>query len=286
MTAAMPARTPSERASSRGYYVYAVAQAREAAVSDDVGGVDPRFPVRILEHDGLAAIVSEVPLDEFGAETLEENVRRPEWLAEKAVAHDRVVAGALAADGLLPMRFGTIFASEEHVRDMLTREHTAFVELLHRVHGKREWGVKAFFSREQVRRRIEAFGQAAAELSAEVASAAEGRSYFARKKLERLLDDEVARTTAECAEQAHRRLAACASDARVNPPQPHELSGRTEEMLLNGAYLVAREQEAALRRAVAELSGEYAEVGIAFELTGPWPPYNFVRLTTGGWNTS
>jgi hypothetical protein len=31
-----------------------------------------------------------------------------------------------------------------------------------------------------------------------------------------------------------------------------------------------------LREVAAELARRYAERGVTFEVTGPWPPYNFV----------
>ncbi len=46
-------------------------------------------------------------------------------------------------------------------------------------------------------------------------------------------------------------------------------------MLLNAAYLVRRGDEG-LAREVASLHAEHATNGYAFELTGPWPPHNFV----------
>jgi len=79
----------------------------------------------------------------------------------------------------------------------------------------------------------------------------------------------------ECARASHERLAAAAEEARANPPQPPELSGRTDEMLLNGAYLVRRDDRR-LTDAVAELESLYGPRGVTYEITGPWPPYNFV----------
>ena len=46
-------------------------------------------------------------------------------------------------------------------------------------------------------------------------------------------------------------------------------------MLLNGAYLVVRE-DTVLKGAVQELAERYGDRGVTYELTGPWPPYNFV----------
>ena len=60
------------------------------------------------------------------------------------------------------------------------------------------------------------------------------------------------------------------------PPQNRELSGHEGEMLLNAAYLVEAQRVADLRERAAELAERHAAVGARIELTGPWPPYNFV----------
>jgi hypothetical protein len=75
----------------------------------------------------------------------------------------------------------------------------------------------------------------------------------------------------------HDRLAAMSDDARANPPQPPELSGRRETMLLNGAYLVPIEGQTRFARAFEALRQEVGGHGIELLLTGPWPPYNFVE---------
>ena len=46
-------------------------------------------------------------------------------------------------------------------------------------------------------------------------------------------------------------------------------------MILNGAYLVASGEEQQLREAVQELEERFGADGVTYELTGPWPPYNF-----------
>jgi hypothetical protein len=47
-------------------------------------------------------------------------------------------------------------------------------------------------------------------------------------------------------------------------------------MVLNGAYLVARERENDFLAVLdAQAAGPCREAGILAEITGPWPPYNF-----------
>jgi hypothetical protein len=68
-----------------------------------------------------------------------------------------------------------------------------------------------------------------------------------------------------------------------NQPQDAALSGRREQMLLNGAYLVSRSDERRFQELVAELADGPLGAGLLVELSGPWPAYNFtgdVEVTT------
>jgi hypothetical protein len=47
-------------------------------------------------------------------------------------------------------------------------------------------------------------------------------------------------------------------------------------MLLNAACLVDASELERLRGLVAEFESRYRELDVRVELTGPWPPYNFV----------
>ena len=62
-----------------------------------------------------------------------------------------------------------------------------------------------------------------------------------------------------------------AAQARLVAP---ELSGRDGEMVLNSAYLVSDRPR--FEGELTALARELSERGLELELTGPWPPYNFV----------
>jgi gas vesicle protein GvpL/GvpF len=47
-------------------------------------------------------------------------------------------------------------------------------------------------------------------------------------------------------------------------------------MLLNAAYLVEADRIDELRDLVSDLELRHEHLGARIELTGPWPPYNFV----------
>jgi hypothetical protein len=64
------------------------------------------------------------------------------------------------------------------------------------------------------------------------------------------------------------------------PAQNRELSGHTGDMVLNAAYLVEAGAAGELHDVAAELQERHAESGARIELSGPWPPYNFVSGKT------
>src|SRR5204862_3737140 len=184
-------------------YVYGVVPSTaDAALFEGVEGVDPSEPVTLVADGEVAAVTSRVRLDEFGEDAVERNLREPRWLAEKARAHDHVLGAALGGTTVLPFRFGAIYGSEEHVRDLL-RERADFSSTLARLEGTVELGVKAFVDVASLKERLAAERLAGSDVPA-------GRAYMQRKQLERELEDAVERFAADCAQEIHDRLAAAA----------------------------------------------------------------------------
>ena len=70
--------------------------------------------------------------------------------------------------------------------------------------------------------------------------------------------------------------AAAADAARLRAPDAG--AGTTRDVVLNAAYLVADSDTVRFHALASELSQRYAAQGLSLELTGPWPPYNFVSL--------
>jgi hypothetical protein len=251
-----------------GLYVYGVVPGDTSpGLFADVDGIGASGPIRLVEADGVAAIASAVSLAEFDAEALERNLRDPSWLEQKVRAHDRVLAAVVGRATVLPLRFGAIYRSEDHVRSMLA-DRPRLGDDLARLEGLLEFGVKAF---------LDTDGLAARLRASQEPSVAEGggRAYMLRKQFERSVDGELRTFAAGCAEASHERLAAACVDARVNPTQPRDVAGG--DMILNGAYLAEAGREPGLRSAVRELQDRYGPDGVSYELTGPWPPYNFAE---------
>jgi hypothetical protein len=257
-------RGRTEAASTSGWYVYGVMPAPQASEEpfEDVAPIGDG--VTLIREGGLAAIASEVPLSAFSEDALAENLRDPRWLEARVRAHESVLEAALGPVPVVPFRFGTIYSDEDQVRKML-REHGGLEQALDRIRGKVELGVKGFLK-----------GSTQPEQGAPEPAVSQGRRYLEEKHRARRLEQERAALRTQLAEETHERLTAVAADATANALQPPEVSGREDEMFLNGAYLVESERIEQFRAALAALAAEHADRA-GFELTGPWPPYNFVE---------
>jgi gas vesicle protein GvpL/GvpF len=234
-------------------YVYGVVQA------------GTELDLQLVEEGDLAAICGEVPLAEFGEEPLRSNLEDRAWLERTAREHEQVLDRALGTGTVIPFRIATLYESEEGLHEFLRERHDDLAQLLERLDGKVELGVKAYLDNAR---------QGAVEEES-------GASYLRRRQAEEAAAREADAFAIGCAQTSHERLSAVALDARANRAQSPELSGRSDRMLLNGAYLVPR-GETSLESAVQELRSRYGERGVTYEVTGPWPPYNFVPRDLAG----
>jgi hypothetical protein len=112
--------------------------------------------------------------------------------------------------------------------------------------------------------------------AADTAAPVTGRAYLERRLDERARAAQEAAVVEEALREAHTRFLVLAEDGVLNRPQPRELTGRDDEMVLNAAYLVAAD-DTSLVDEVAAAGDRYRELGLVFEITGPWPPHNFVE---------
>jgi hypothetical protein len=249
-----------------GIYVYCVMPGDAQPSLDGVAGMDARHPVEVVRHAGLAAVTTRVPLEEFGAEPLKRNLNDLDWLARVARAHQAVLDRVFASTPIVPFRLCTIYGDEAHVHQMLEREHAVLTDTLARLRDRSEWGVKLMV--DAARR---------AERDPEPRAPATGREFFERRSRERRERAAGQGFTLRAAEEVHERLRRQATAATLLQPQSRALHGREGEMIFNGAYLVERSGVERFRAVAEELRADQEQHGLALEVTGPWPPYNFVE---------
>lgn len=261
-------------------WAYGVVGADAPAPPADRPGIAAGDTVRRIEVSGLAALVSRVPRAEFDAEPLRSNLNDLAWLEHVARGHEAVLDHAVAVGAIVPLRLCTIFEDEAGVRAMLERDHDALAEALRLLAGRQEWGAKLLVDPHRLAEQARAGSDEAAAVDSTLDTRSAGGAYLERRRLERHVRAQADSLAAQLAQEVHARLSDAAVDAVTRPPQNRDLSGHEGEMVLNGAYLVAADDIDDLRAAVAELEQAHRALGARIELTGPWPPYNF--LPRGG----
>jgi hypothetical protein len=244
-------------------YVFAVARGLRA--EDLVGAAAfDGAQVQVIEHAGLSAVVCEVDLAEFGQEPLTNNLEDLAWVERTARIHNEVVWRVAGCATCAPLRLATICSSDASVRAKVDALRTDLNQVLDRVEGRQEWSLKVLVRRQP------------AVVAAPTAAASSGVEYLRRKREaadQRREQGEDAARAAHDLDQVARAHSVAARRLTVQDPR---ISGRSEAMVLNAAYLVEAEAHETFRARVGAEAEQHAQVSV--ELDGPWPPYSFAVL--------
>jgi hypothetical protein len=259
------------------WYLYGVAGSDELSSAPPVVGVDPAYPLSTVREGSVAAIVSNVVIDDFGESELRAHLADMEWVERTARAHEHVLDEIGRRATVIPMRMCSVYRTEGGVREMLKREAGALERTLSELQGKREWAVKVFATGSRAARSDGEGERSDPDGDGDGAGAA----YMERRRRDLERADRAGQLIEEAAAQIHERLCAVATDGLIAPSQRREASGHAGEMVLNGVYLVADASYDAFEEKLRTLEAEVEDLGVELELTGPWPAYNFVSATIG-----
>ena len=218
--------------------------------------------VSVYGVDNLAAIVSFLPVEGFGVADWERNATNVGWLERVAREHHEVLQHATMTAAVVPLRLPSVYGSMESLADTVHAASDRLERDLRRIGGKVEWAVKVYRTGEE-------------QGSAVTTASTSGRDYLLGKSR-----DLSARSTAqeqlrEKVREIHDALGQVSAEYVRNRPQDAVLSGRKEPMLLNGAYLVSRTDQARFLELSGVIADDSLARGLSVEVSGPWPAYNF-----------
>lgn len=258
---------------NEGTYLYCFA--RSDAVSGlEAIGVDGRPGVEAIEVGGTAAVCSQVSLDEFRADPDLDQGLNPDWLIPRACRHEKVIEEVMTRSPVLPVRFGALFSSGFSVKATLARQLPQINRFLEYIADKQEWAVKGFVDSKTAEAWLLESDPA---LVARRQSLPEspGKRYFQEKQLGAAAQRQVKQWKRTVAVQVGDALKDVATESRVLKRQPSQLTGKTEEMVLNLAFLLPRNRIEEFRDQVDSVGASYGAQGLTLECTGPWPPFSF-----------
>src|SRR5208337_218219 len=145
-------------------------------------GVDGQYPLSVFRpFPNLCAVLSEVRLEDFCGETAELRMQDLAWVGPRALRHEAVVEEVMRHSPVLPVRFGTLFSSQERLAEFLDKHGAVISEFLERVTDQEEWSVRGLLDRRQAGAALTVATLAAQQ--AQLATLPPGRRYFAEQRI-------------------------------------------------------------------------------------------------------
>jgi Gas vesicle synthesis protein GvpL/GvpF len=210
---------------------------------------------RLVPHGDVAAVVSETGAGELVAT----QVLRRHW---------RVLEDVGVSATVLPVRFGTVMASERAVvDDFLAPRHDRLVAELAELADKVQLTVKGTYEEAELMRTVVERSPAIAGLRERVRTLPEAATYYDRIELGRMVAAEVERERERDSQHVIGRLEPLAVAVS------HETQA-TPEGAVNASFLVERGRVDEFSAIVAEL-GRELEGRIGLRYVGPLPPFSF-----------
>ncbi len=239
-----------------GKYVYCIIHTNDPCRFGPIGIGSEPVEVHTVNYKDIAAVVSDTPLEVY--DPTRENV----------LAHERVNEVVMRDFTVIPMSFSTVFKTSEDIVELLRSAYDAFRDVLVKMQDKLEFGLKVLWEPETIIREIEKDDDNLRLLRQEI-SHQKGSTYFARMQYGRLVDSLLQEKSEQLVSEIIDTLSGVCVASRTNKPIG-------DKMILNGAFLVARDREPDFDAKVKEIDARYEN--LIFKYTGPWPPYNFVNI--------
>ncbi len=251
-----PDRIETPPSEDEGRYVYCIIKSEGPLAFGALGIGSEQAHVQTVNYRDLAAVVSNTSL----------GVQDP--TRENVLAHQRVNETVMQHHTVIPMSFGTVFKTDDDIIELLRSAYEAFTDVLNKMEDKFEFGLKVLWDRDEMVRAIEQEDEDIHRLKDEISSQ-KGSTYFARMQYGRLIDAALQARSERYVAEIFEGLRDVSVASRSNKPIG-------DRMIMNAAFLVARNLEHAFDLRVKDIGQRYEK--LTFKYTGPWPPYNFVNI--------
>ena len=262
---------------STAFYVYCVAEnepASDVMAQQLPPALEIDTAIELVKGDGLSAITSKVPLDQYGEDVLSNNLTEAGWLAPRAMRHEQVVEHFARRTSVVPLRFGTVYLDREGIQKMLSTRRPELMMIIERLRGREEWGVNVYFDRNQLLESITSVSPKLRDLAKQAESSAPGQSYLLKKKIESLKVDEVRSEITRVIDETEKMLTGSVDELQRLRVLKVE-STEHGELKAKFAVLIERSKFEEFHLSVEQWAVENKQTGMRLELTGPWPAYNF-----------
>ena len=246
------------RPTQEGRYVYGIIESSSAETFGKSGIGGAGEVVYTVLHGDVAAVVSRTSVFIFDP------------TRENALAHEHVIETVMKTNTIIPMSFGTVFRTDDDIKEVLKSIYPSLKDVLKQMAGKLEFGLKVTWDRERVIEELKRDHEEIHRFHMELTRKHLQSTYFARMQLGRMIDKALSERAADYVREIYDALRSICVASRDNKPIG-------DKMIMNAAFLLQRDKEADFDAAVNKVAQKFSD-RLNFKYTGPWPPYNFVNI--------
>lgn len=239
-------------------YLYGVVESKSRESFGNIGL--HKGEVYIIEHEGIGAVVSRVPLD-YSVEV------------EEAKVHERALRTIMETYAVIPMGFGVIAKDEAEIVNILRRAPIMFKKMLEKIHDKVQINVKISWEKGVL---VEILGE-----DEEIRSMSKEAS---KRPGDQALKVELGkRIKAALIEKGKKYLPDIMGTFTGLSEEFREKEIKGEDTLMNTAFLVEKDRLQEFCFMVDELEIKYAKK-LQILAISPLPPYDFTGIRIGKMN--
>src|SRR6266576_5777610 len=159
-----------------GRYVYGIIEAGERIPFGRMGIGGKGEAVYTVNYQDIAAVVSKTPVFIFDP------------TRENALAHEHVIETVMKNHTIIPMSFGTVFRTDDDIRQVLKSIYLSLKDVLNQMAGKLEFGLKVNWDRDQIIEELQQQDEELRRFHHEIVRKQLQSTYFARMQLGRRID--------------------------------------------------------------------------------------------------
>jgi hypothetical protein len=259
-------------------YLYGIILARELGDVEipSIIGIDQKR-ASVIPYKELAAVVTPVNPLNFSQQYIDQQLKNPEWLKEKAFLHHECISVMHSQFTILPMSFCTIFQKEENLKSLLNEQYDEILHKLNALKNKQEMNVKIYCNPEQALFYVGNQNPAVLELRENIEVMPKGKQFIMKKKLNQLIASQLENEQSGWWHRIEQELRLLFVESKLRKNWGREITERSDDMIVNCDFLLDKKKTEPFLNKLLELEHDYAELGCTFEVSGPWPPYHFSK---------
>jgi hypothetical protein len=108
-----------------------------------------------------------------------------------------------------------------------------------------------------------------------------GKQFLMKKKLDHLISSQLEVEQSNWWSEIQQQLTSVVSEVNLRKNWGKEVTERKDEMIVNCDFLIEQNVSQLFMNKVVEIERLFDSFGCTFQVTGPWPPYHFSKMTKG-----